>query len=108
VSREVSLLPRHWDWLGEQPGGASAALRRLVDDARRREGGAARGRRARDAAYQVMSVLAGDAPGFEAAARALYAGRWDEARAAVDGPGWAPDVAAHVRELLAAAEAAGG
>src|SRR5687767_9951516 len=35
VAREVTLLPRHWDWLATQPGGASAALRRLVEDARR-------------------------------------------------------------------------
>ena len=27
VSREITLLPRHWDWLNSQPGGASVALR---------------------------------------------------------------------------------
>src|SRR5262249_47731929 len=36
VSREVSLLPRHWEWLEQQPSGISAALRRLVDEARKR------------------------------------------------------------------------
>jgi hypothetical protein len=35
VSREVSLLPRHWAWLADQRGGASASLRRLVDAARK-------------------------------------------------------------------------
>src|ERR1700679_3549712 len=34
TAREVTLLPRHWDWLATQPGGASIALRRLVEDAR--------------------------------------------------------------------------
>jgi len=74
VAREVTLLPRHWDWLAAQPGGASAALRRLVEDARRTNEGADRERQARDAAYRVMSALAGDLPGFEEASRALFAG----------------------------------
>ena len=104
VSREVSLLPRHWDWLGAQPGGASAAIRRLVEDARKRDGGAGAVRQSRDAIYKAMSVLGGNAQGFEAATRALYAGRLDEARAAIGGPGWHPDVAAHLRELLDEAE----
>lgn len=73
VSREVTLLPRHWDWLAVQPGGASVALRRLVDEARRAGGDRDRGRRARDAAYAFMSSAAGDLPGFEEAARALFA-----------------------------------
>jgi uncharacterized protein len=71
VAREVTLLPRHWDWLGDQPGGASAALRRLVDAARKDRGDApAR----RDAAYRFLTVMAGDRPGYEEAIRALYAG----------------------------------
>jgi hypothetical protein len=70
VAREVTLLPRHWDWLNEQPGGASAALRRLVDTARKAEGdGAVR----RNAAYRFLTVMAGDRPGYEDAIRALYA-----------------------------------
>jgi hypothetical protein len=71
VAREVTLLPRHWDWLNEQPGGASSALRKLVDAARKVEGdGAAR----RNAAYRFLTVMAGDRPGYEEAIRALYAG----------------------------------
>jgi hypothetical protein len=73
VSREVTLLPRHWEWLEEQPNGASAALRRLVDEARKREPGEARARLARDAAHAFMTAMAGDRPGFEEALRALYA-----------------------------------
>ena len=73
VPREVTLLPRHWDWLGAQPGGASVALRKLVEQARR-DNEAQDSRRARqEAAYRFMSSLAGDLPGFEEATRALYA-----------------------------------
>lgn len=73
VPREVTLLPRHWDWLGAQPGGASVALRKLVEQARR-DNEAQDSRRGRqEAAYRFMSSLAGDLPGFEEATRALYA-----------------------------------
>jgi len=108
VSREVSLLPRHWAWLATQRGGASAVLRRLVDEARQAEGSVADVRAARDAAYHVMSQLAGDAPHFEAASRALYAGKLGEARALALGSGWPPDVAAHVARLLDVATLAAG
>lgn len=74
VSREVTLLPRHWDWLATQPGGASAALRRLVEDARRARRDTDAARAAREAAYRVMSALGGDLPNFEEASRALFAG----------------------------------
>jgi aminoglycoside phosphotransferase (APT) family kinase protein len=74
TAREVTLLPRHWDWLGHQPGGASAALRRLIDQARRQDAGAEAARTARDALYRFMTVLAGDAPRYEEAIRALFAG----------------------------------
>jgi hypothetical protein len=73
VSREVTLLPRHWDWLAAQPGGASQALRRLVDEARRRDGGETEKRAAQEAAYRFMANMAGNLPGFEEATRALFA-----------------------------------
>jgi uncharacterized protein len=73
VAREVTLLPRHWEWLGTQPGGASVALRKLVEQARRAGGDHDRRRTARDAAYHFMSAMAGDLPGFEEASRALFA-----------------------------------
>ena len=72
VAREVTLLPRHWDWLGAQPGGASVALRKLVEAARRDNLAGEQSRRRRDAAYHFMSAMAGDLPGFEEATRALY------------------------------------
>jgi hypothetical protein len=74
TAREVTLLPRHWDWLATQPGGASAALRRLVDEARRVNSGGDATRQAQEAAYRVMTVLAGDLPNYEDATRALFAG----------------------------------
>ncbi len=70
----MTLLPRHWAWLELQPNGASAALRRLVDSATKRTSPEDDSRRKTDAAYRVMSVLAGNRVGFEEAARALFAG----------------------------------
>jgi hypothetical protein len=73
TSREISLLPRHWEWLETQPNGASATLRRLVDEARKRDSGESRTRAAIDATGRVMTAIAGNLPGFEEAYRALYA-----------------------------------
>ncbi len=73
IPREVTLLPRHWDWLNAQPGGASVALRKLVEEARRSSGDHDRVRAAQEAAYNFMSAMAGNLPGFEEAARALFA-----------------------------------
>src|SRR6516164_4805046 len=73
VAREVTLLPRHWDWLASQPGGASVAMRKLVEQAMRNNAGRDRVRASQNAAYRFMSVMAGNRPGFEEAARALFA-----------------------------------
>lgn len=73
VAREVSLLPRHWEWLEQQPNGASAAIRRLVDEARKRDPGEQQARSAIEAAGRFLSAMAGDLPGYEEATRALYA-----------------------------------
>ncbi len=104
VAREVTLLPRHWQWLAAQPGGASVALRRLVEDARKANAGRDRVRAAQEAAYRFMVAVAGDAPGFEEATRALFAGNaaaFEEAMSA-----WAGDVRDHA--ALLAADAFGG
>ena len=97
VAREVTLLPRHWEWLGAQPGGASVALRKLVDDARRASGDRDRSRAARDAAYHFMSVMAGDLPGFEEASRALFAD--DRRRFVALIAGWPGDIRDHIVKL---------
>jgi hypothetical protein len=78
VAREVTLLPRHWDWLAEQPGGASVVLRRLVEDARRSGTEQEKTRAKRESAYRFMSAMAGDFTGFEEATRALFAGRLED------------------------------
>jgi uncharacterized protein len=97
VAREVTLLPRHWEWLGAQPGGASVALRKLVDEARRASGDLDRARAARDAAYHFMSVMAGNLAGFEEASRALFA---DDRRRFVGlVASWPDDIRDHVVRL---------
>lgn len=97
VAREVTLLPRHWEWLNAQPGGASVALRKLVESARRCSADADRRRLAQEAAYRFMSAMAGDRPGFEEATRALFAGDAEGfAKQTVD---WPQDVRAHARKL---------
>lgn len=73
ISREVSLLPRHWDWLETQPSGASAALRRLVDEARKQNPAEEQVAIAIQATGRIMTALAGNFPGFEEAYRMLYA-----------------------------------
>ncbi|WP_332686340.1 DUF2239 family protein [Bosea sp. (in: a-proteobacteria)] len=97
VAREVTLLPRHWDWLSAQPGGASQALRRLVDAARRGDGGETQARIARETAYRFMAALAGNLPGFEEASRALFAG--DERGFAAHAAGWPADIRTYAQEL---------
>jgi hypothetical protein len=97
VAREVTLLPRHWEWLGTQPGGASVALRKLVEEARRATGDRDRTRAARDAAYHFMSTMAGNLPGFEEASRALFAD--DRRRFAGLIAGWPGDIRDHIVKL---------
>ncbi|AJA66329.1 MULTISPECIES: DUF2239 family protein [Bradyrhizobium] len=97
VAREVTLLPRHWEWLNAQPGGASVALRKLVDEARRVSGDKDRERQARDAAYHFMSTMAGNLPQFEEASRALFAD--DRRRFTGLIADWPVDVRDHIVKL---------
>lgn len=73
-SREVSLLPRHWDWLEQEPQGLSATLRRLVEEAMKRDPEQQRMRNQRAAASRFMTAMAGNLPNYEEASRALFAG----------------------------------
>lgn len=97
TAREVTLLPRHWEWLAAQPGGASVALRKLVEAARRETEGPTRRRAAREAVYRFAQAMAGDRPGFEDAMRALFAG--DAAGFAERIAVWPTDVVEHLRIL---------
>jgi hypothetical protein len=97
VAREVTLLPRHWDWLAQQAGGASVALRKLVDAARRTGEDGDRIRRAQEAAYRFMSAMGGDKPHYEDAIRALFAN--DPARFEKLIAAWPADVRDHTHIL---------
>ena len=101
IAREVTLLPRHWDWLNEQPGGASVALRKLVEDARRNRAGINRVRAAQESVYKFLSALAGNESGFEEALRALYRG--DQKRFDSLIKSWPGDIPAYARRLAAVA-----
>jgi hypothetical protein len=97
--REVTLLPRHWDWLATQPGGASVALRKLVEQASRDP--KSRRRQQRDAAYRLATALVGNAPGYEEAMRALYAGQREDFAAHIEA--WPTDVRQVLEEMTAEA-----
>ena len=101
VAREITLLPRHWEWLAQQSGGASVALRRLVDEARRANKDKDRTRQAQEAAYRFIAAMGENKPHYEEVARALFAGdaeRFESCTAA-----WPADVRDHARRLAAAA-----
>ncbi|HEX7922682.1 MAG TPA: DUF2239 family protein [Bradyrhizobium sp.] len=93
VAREITLLPRHWDWLAQQKGGASVALRKLVDEARRTSGDKDRTRSAQDAAYRFMTTMGGNRPNYEDAIRALFA--HDRRRFATLIADWPADIRDH-------------
>lgn len=98
ISREVSLLPRHWEWLEQQPNGISAALRRLVDEARKHEPEEERARIQREAASRFMTAMAGNLPGYEEASRALFAK--DAARFAALIAAWPKDIREHLAAIM--------
>jgi uncharacterized protein len=97
VAREVTLMPRHWEWLASQPGGASVTLRRLVEQARAASAPAESVRLRRESAYRFMTAMAGNEVGFEEATRALFAGASERFLAETEG--WPADVRDHARQL---------
>ena len=99
VAREISLLPRHWEWLEKQPNGASAAIRRLVDEARKRDPEAERRRLAIEAASRFLSAMAGNLPNYEEATRALFARSWERLGELI--AGWPEDIRGYVERLTA-------
>lgn len=97
VAREVTLLPRHWEWLARQPGGASVALRKLVEEARRDVDGRDERRVRQETAFRFMAAMAGNAPGYEEATRALFSD--DQQRFDTMSRLWPVDVRDHARRL---------
>ena len=101
VAREITLLPRHWEWLAQQSGGASVALRRLVDEARRANKDKDRTRQAQEAAYRFIAAMGENKPHYEEVACALFAA--DAGRFETWTASWPADVRDHARRLAAAA-----
>jgi hypothetical protein len=101
VAREVTLLPRHWDWLAAQPSGASATLRRLVEEARRSGDGKARQRQAEEAVDRFMQAMTGNYAGHEEASRAFWRNERENFEALI--ATWPDDVRDYLRQLAAVA-----
>lgn len=97
VAREITLLPRHWEWLAQQPGGASVTLRKLVEAAKRANSDKDHTRKAHERAYHFMVAIAGDLPGFEEATRALFAN--DAAALQTQIIQWPTDIQTHTMTL---------
>lgn len=98
VGREISLLPRHWEWLDQQPHSASATIRRLIDAARKGSSQATDYRRRVEAADRFIWVMAGELANFEEASRSLYARAWERLRDLTRE--WPVDVRDHLFHLL--------
>jgi hypothetical protein len=98
VAREVTLLPRHWEWLNNQPGGASVALRKLVEAARRTNAEKDRAREFQESAYRFMSAMTGNLPGYEEALRAFYRKNYDLFFKMIRT--WPKDISNHVKALV--------
>ena len=97
VPKEITLLPRHWEWLASQPGSASVVLRKLLEQAMRASGDTDRVRQTQEATYRFMQAMAGNAVGYEEASRALFAG--DLAAFREHTATWAQDVREHALRL---------
>lgn len=102
VAREITLLPRHWDWLASQPGGASVVLRKLVETASRASRARDKARISLEVCHSFMLTLGGNLPGFEEATRALFAGQFDSARTHMEA--WPEDIREHAETLLETAQ----
>jgi uncharacterized protein len=99
ISREIGLLPEHWEWLSRQRGGASGTLRRLVDEARKNSNRQDQQRAAQDATYKFMTVMAGNLPHFEEALRAFYARNLSLFETLI--APWPKDIRSHILQLAA-------
>ncbi|MBX3041139.1 MAG: DUF2239 family protein [Bdellovibrionaceae bacterium] len=97
VAKEITLLPEHWEWLGIQPGGASVTLRRLIEEAKKKNVSRDQIRQAQDRTYKFMTVMAGDLPDYEEALRALYAGDAKSFQTRLSS--WPKDIQEHTRKL---------
>ncbi len=98
VAREITLLPRHWEWLAEQPGGASVTLRKLVEEARRAgDSSKAQLQKLHQRTYRFMSAIAGNLPKFEEASRSLFANDMPRLEDLISD--WPADIRHHILQL---------
>jgi hypothetical protein len=97
TAKEVTLLPEHWEWLARQPGGASVTLRKLVEEAKKKNQAKDLIRQSQDATYKFMTVMAGDLPQYEEALRALYAR--DAKKLEMMASTWPKDIREHALKL---------
>lgn len=97
ISKEVTLLPQHWEWLALQPGGASVTLRKLIEEAKKKNASKDQIRQAQEATYKFMNVMAGDLPQYEEALRALYANETKKFEKMISG--WPKDIQEHALKL---------
>ncbi len=105
VGREITLLPRHWDWLGTQPGGASVVIRKLVDKARKESESKDLERKSQELVYRFMHAMAGNLADFDEASRALFAGNRQAFTELTEA--WPRDIRDHARWLMAGEVGAG-
>lgn len=98
IAREITLLPRHWEWLANQPSGASATIRKLVEQALRSTEGADKTRQIQESAYRFMQAIAGNEAGFEEASRALFALNLQGFQQAI--AAWPVDIKHHTLRLI--------
>ena len=101
VSREITLLPRHWDWLSAQPGGASVTLRKLVEEAKKKNLAKDQIRGSQEATHKFMTAIAGNLPSFEEALRALYSRDRGSFEKIIKS--WPKDIRQHTLKLAALA-----
>lgn len=105
VSKEVTLLPQHWEWLALQPGGASVTLRKLIEEAKKKNSGKDQIRQAQDAAYKFMHAIAGDFSNYEEALRALYAADFGQLQKMISD--WPKDIQKHILDIIEGIHGAG-
>ena len=97
VAREISLLPRHWEWLSTQSGGASAVLRRLVETEMKGTNQREKIKQAQECTYRFLSSIAGNLPHYEEVLRALFAKDKKEFKESMSG--WPIDLKEHAISL---------
>lgn len=97
VSKEITLLPKHWDWLNLQANGASGSIRKLIDEAMKRNVAKDELKRSQNSVYKFMTIMAGNYPLYEEALRAFYAN--DNAKFKYIITNWPKDVRDHLLKM---------